>query len=85
MRSNQYVHASVGKTVEHSLPALALYDARKQFYANVHVAQKLFDCCQMLFRKDFRGSHDARLKAVVQGYKHGHQGDERLAAAYVSL
>ena len=39
----------------------------------------------MLFGKDFRRSHDARLKTVVQGYKHGHESHERLAGTHIAL
>ena len=39
----------------------------------------------MLLGQYLGGGHDAGLEAVVQGYEHGHQGHQRLAAAHVAL
>ena len=39
----------------------------------------------MLFGKDFRRCHHARLVTVVDGDEHGHQGDKRLARTHIAL
>ena len=85
MCAHEYVHAAVGESLQYVFPSLALHYARKQFHANVHVAQELAYRGEMLFGKDFRGCHDACLESVVQGDEHGHQRHECLSAAHVAL
>ena len=57
-----------GKSVESLLTLLTLYYSREQFHSYRHAFQERAYCGKVLFGKNLRWSHDARLKAVVQGY-----------------
>ncbi len=40
---------------------------------------------QVLLRQNGRRGHHSRLKSIVLGQKHGHEGDHCLATAHISL
>ena len=78
-------HIAAYQAIEHLAAALALDDAREQFHAYWHVAEKVANGGEVLLCQDLRGCHDAGLIAVVDRQEHGHEGHERLARAYIAL
>lgn len=79
------VDGAVHQSVEYLPASLSFYDACQQFYAQVHPFQEVPEGLKVLFGKDFRRCHHARLVTVVDGDEHGHQGDKRLARTHIAL
>ncbi len=59
--------------------------ARQQRHIHVHVRQQPAESLEMLCRQDFRRSHQARLKAVVQRNQHAHDRHQRFPATHITL
>ena len=85
MGAYEDVDRTVQESVEHFLSPLAFHNACEQGYPYIHIFQEAHDGLQMLLGEDLRGCHDTGLIAVVDGDEHRHQGDERLARAYIAL
>ena len=85
MCADKNLHIAAHQTFEHLAAALALDDAREQFHAYGHVAEKVANGGEVLLCQDLCGCHDAGLIAVVDRQEHGHEGHERLARPHVAL
>ena len=64
MCADKNFHVAAHQTFEHLAAALALDDAREQFHAYWHVAEKVANGGEVLLCQDLRGCHDAGLIAV---------------------
>ena len=85
MRSDQQVQAALGQFGQQCFAGGPLNRACQKSHLKPQGLGPFRKRPRVLLRKNFGRSHQRRLKPVVNGQEHGHEGHQRFARSYVAL
>ena len=85
MGAHEYLDVTSGEVFQDVFTLLALHDTREEFHSDIHVFQEVTEGLEVLLGEDFRRSHQAGLKTIVEGDEHGHQCHKGLARTHITL